>query len=371
MADPVSELAAAAAEYDRLHERVQEVGEADLARVNAAHDGATDLLDRYEERATDWDDFGGYVEFQNTFVEFVEGLDDDLPRRAAFEAADETFQRSRLKEKHFAQARRDLEPARELATLKDEWESAQERYEEARRAAERRDRELTEDIERHERLLELGEADLDAPVEELRDPIAAYNDAVREAFREYLSTASARDVLGLFEVAAGNPLVDVRAPPTRLHEYLNRAAVGTEPVSKLLSYADYSASKLDHYVENPAELKRHVATNRTYLDRLSAAPFTVAWPPVAAATLRYQLDEYVPLIARFAPEAVVARARDLRERTREEAWYDRLRASAHARADLSDGERERLRSGAVAAELEALREERARVRDALETDGSR
>uniref|UniRef100_UPI003CCCEFB2 DUF7118 family protein n=1 Tax=Natrinema soli TaxID=1930624 RepID=UPI003CCCEFB2 len=50
------------------------------------------------------------------------------------------------------------------------------------------------------------------------------------------------------------------------------------------------------------------------------------------------------------------------------ADYDRLQTAAQAVARLDPAERERLTDGRVADELEELRAERERLRDALETD---
>ena len=57
--------------------------------------------------------------------------------------------------------------------------------------------------------------------------------------------------------------------------------------------------------------------------------------------------------------------RAVRARTREDD-YDRLREAAVARAELTDAERRRLESGAVAEELEDVRERRRRLTEALE-----
>ena len=128
----VSELARdlreAGERRDDLEAQVEERGEDRLERLADAYRGAERLLERYEERATDYDDFAGFVEFQDAFVEFVENLDSDLPERAAFEAADETFQKSRLTEEDFEAAREALSPAREAATLLDRYREARETF---------------------------------------------------------------------------------------------------------------------------------------------------------------------------------------------------------------------------------------------------
>jgi hypothetical protein len=137
-------------------------------------------------------------------------------------------------------------------------------------------------------------------------------------------------------------------------------------VPTLLEYADYSASKLDHYVEDPGALRARVATHRTYLERLDADPFTLAWPPVPAAELRFRTRELRPLVATFAAEETVARLRDVRELPRT-AEYDRLQTAATAIAELDETQRERVASGAVARDLEQARTYRSDIEEALES----
>ncbi|WP_276260431.1 DUF7118 family protein [Haloglomus litoreum] len=351
----VAELDAAETEFERLRERVDEYGVDALDRVTGACEQVDRLFERYEDRATDYDDFQGYVEFQDTFVEFVADLPEDLPARDAFEAADETFQRSRLKEKHFAQAREDLQPARDLAQLYEDWQTARQRYSDARYAVAQRLEAVEARIADLEQTLEWGAADLDAPVERLRDPIETYDDAVRAAFTDLRRDAPAHETLDTLAAAADAPLLEARRPPSRLLEYVHDTEVGEESVTKLLEYAGYSNSKLGHYVDDPAAFQRCVAANETYLDRLDADPLTVGWPPPTAAELRWWADAAESVVRRFAPEDVVAALREVRELTHD-ADYDRLQEAAVARVELGERERERLRNGDVEADLAAARE---------------
>jgi len=362
----VAELREARARVEELDARVEEIGEDDLERVADAYNGATRLLERYEDRATDYDDFEGYVEFQEAFVDFVEGLPDDLPAREGFEAADETFQKSRLNEEDFEHAREQLSTAREYAALLSEYREARQRRSDAEHAVRSRLRDVEERIDHLERTLALGAADLDAPVEALREPIEAYDEGVREAFESFKRGAPAREVYALIEVTGSYPLVGFREPPTRLREYVDSSGAGEEPIPKLLEYADYSASKLDHYVDEPHELKRHVATNRTYLDRLDGEPLTVEWPPPPASKLRHLTREYEPVVRRFAPEDTVVALREVRRLATDAGRYGDLREAAHAIAELDDEQRAMLEDGAVEPALREAREERDRLREALE-----
>jgi hypothetical protein len=365
--DLVAELEAAREAHSEAETAVQDVGESRVEAVADAYDRATDLLDRYEGSATGTGDFQAYVTFQNAFVELVESLDDDLPGYEAFEEANEQLDKRRLSEGDFDRARETLESAREIGARLDRRDDARERVREAERAVERRIEELGDRIDDLERLTRLGDADLDAPVEKLRDPVEAYNEAVREAFEAFQTGASAREFFEFVAAADAYPLVEYRQPPSELYEYVFEHPAGEEPLPTLLEYADYSASKLDHYVDDPSALRTHVAVHRTYLERLDAEPLTVAWPPAPAATLRYRLREREALVHRFADEETVSRLRTLRALTREAAFAD-LREAAVAREELDERERERLANGAVDDDLAEARAARERLREALEAE---
>lgn len=368
MTDAVDGLETAAAELDAARAAVAERGEDDLRRVREAYDDATDLLEEYRGKATGsgGEEFQAFMRFKKRFTELVEGLDDDLPHRGAFEEASDVIDRRRLSESHFDRAEEALSPAAEAVAVLRRREDAREAYREARRTARGRLSELDDEIGDAERLQELGAVDLDASVEWLRDPIEAYDEAVTAAFREFRSEASARELLALAETAADYPLGEVDPPPAELLDYVQRADAGEETVPTLLQYADYSRSKLSHYVDEPAALKRQVATERTYLERLDGTALTVGWPPPTAETLRYRCDELVSLVTRFADESVVDRLRTVEDRTRDGDRYERLRTVAQARQELTDEQRRRLQSGAVAERLERLREERAAIEAALD-----
>ncbi|WP_152039558.1 DUF7118 family protein [Salinigranum salinum] len=368
---PVSadDLAAARERLRQAEEAVDAYGEDDARAVADAYDAATDLLSEYEESATGTgsDQFRAYVEFQERFVSLVEDLPDELPTREAFEEANELLDRRRLSERHFEQAREVLAPARDAVETLDEREAAREHLRETRRVVRRRLSTLADEIEACERLVDLGEADLDAPTDELRDPIEAYNDAVGDAFERCRRETSVRDLLDLVATTESYPLVEFTPPPAPLRDYFAAEPVGTESLGTVLDYAGYSRSKLDHYVDDPDRFRREVATRETYLSRLDATPLTIDWPPPVAGHLRRRAGELVAVVARFADESVVARAREVRNLTFRDD-YERLRRAAVARAELTDTERERLASGAVERELAARREERDRLQTALDAE---
>jgi hypothetical protein len=138
-----------------------------------------------------------------------------------------------------------------------------------------------------------------------------------------------------------------------------------EPLPTLLTYADYSQSKLDHYVKDTTAFRTTVPVHRTYLDRLGPAPLTVGNPPPEAEALRYRSRELVSVLGRFADDETVEQARKLDSLTRRED-YSRLRAAAVAEAELTAEQRDALRAGAVEDEYEAVLAEHDRLSATLD-----
>jgi len=361
----VGDLDRAASARERARDRVNEVGEAELEQLADAYHDLQRLFEEYEEEATGDGDFQVFIEFQEEMARFIDRLDEDLRHYERFEEVDDLMQQRRLTESDFAQAREALTPVENEVARLEERDATERRYDELRTQARRRVRELEERIGELDRLQELGDADLGAPVERLREPITAYNDAVSEAFREFKREQSAREVLQFVDATTAFPLVEYRPPPAELLSYVEEYPPGTESISQLLEYADYSRSKLDHYVEDPTLLQQRVATDQTYLRRLDGDPLTVDWPPPAASALRWAVRERVQVVGRFASEAVVAQLRDLRSLP-DETDYGRLRDSALARARLTEEQRRRLANGQVAAEREQAAAARDELRATLE-----
>jgi hypothetical protein len=366
----VTTLQRRATAYEEACDRVAEAGEQRLQRLQKHYEQLTALFENYESRiVSDGDgevDMEAFIEYQDDIAHFFDHLPEDLPHRADFEAVDDIMHERYLKTTDFDAARDSLSEVAGLVERLDERERTRERLAEARRDAELERKRIDERIDRLERLVELGDADLDAPVEHLREPVDAYNEAVTEAFAAFTDDASAREVLAFVDSTTYFPLVGFRQPPDDLRTYVAEYDAGTESIAQLLEYADYSVSKLDHYVDNARALKRNVATHRTYLQRLDAEPLTIGWPPPTADRLRFQCRELVSVVARFDPEeSVLSSLRTVRGLASRDD-YAQLRDSAVARRQLDDEERERLKTGAVQDELTALRERRDRLDSALE-----
>ncbi|MFB6091245.1 MAG: hypothetical protein ABEJ97_09325 [Halobellus sp.] len=363
--DCLDALREARARRDRVEDRIAAVGEESVVAAADAYRKAVRLLDRYEDSATGTGDFEAYVEFQDRFLGLVEDLPEPLPDREAFEAAAERLDSRRLSDDDFAGARDDLEPAAEYVDLLERREEATEDLSKARRDANLRLEDLDDAIAAREEVLAFADADLDAPVEEIRDPIESYNEAVREEFQSFYESAPIADVIGLLERAESFPLVEFRSPPRDLRSFARESPDADEPIPTLLEYAEYTGSKLDHYAEDPAALQTNVAVHRTFLERLSAEPLSVPLPPPPAGELRRWAGEAISLLGRFASEETVARLRTVRDLTRRDDYAD-LRFALRAHEELDAETRDRVQSGAVAAELDRLRDARERVAAALD-----
>ena len=351
-----------------VESEIESVGEDAVVDTADAYRKAVRLLDRYEGSATGTGDFQAYVEFQDKFLGLVEARDDDTPASDAFAAAGERLDQRRLSESDFDGAREDLAPAAEYVDLLDRRDDAEDAVATARRDARLCRRDLDEEIDERAAWLAVGEANLDAPVVELTEPIEAYNEAVLDEFDEFYASASIAAVVDFLDRAESFPLVEFRSPPRDLREFAAESPDADEPIPTLLEYADYTGSKLDHYAEDPGLLQTTVAVHRTYLERLSGEPLTVSLPPPPPEELRFRARELVSLLGRFASEETVARARTVRDLTRRDDYRD-LRRATRAHQELDADELAAVRSGAAAAELERLRDARDRLVGVLDGEG--
>jgi hypothetical protein len=343
---------------------VDEYGEDRLQALRGALRDVDVLFEQYEDDATGTGDFQSYLSFQDDLVALVEAeFADDLPERDAFESLLDLFKKRRLSERDFAEARDRLRDARGLVERLDDLEAARETHRETRQRVADAAEAYADEVASLERLQRLGNADLDAPVETLREPVRAYDDAVTDAFDEFRREAPAREFLAFVETTEAYPLVGFEPVPADLAEFVANQRAGEEPTPTLLDYAGYSPSKLEHYVDAPRTLKRAVGGNRTYLDRLDADPLTVGWPPAPADELAYRLDELVSVVARFAGDDALEPLHEVRRWVRDDD-YDRLRNAAVATHELTDEERRRIEAG-VEDDLQAARATEQRLRDAL------
>ena len=365
-ADVVAELETAYRRVAEIESEIEEIGEANVEAAADAYRNATRLLDRYEDSATGTGDFEAYLRFQNEFIALAEGLPDEALAAGAFERASDRMDKRRLNESDFDYAREQVKAAAEAVDLLERREAAHSEYRQARHDAKARRKELEQEVDRLRRVRELGGVDLDTSLDPLREPVEAYNTAVREAFDTFRRTESARALFDLLAAGADRPLVDASRPPRDLADYIESAPAGEEPLSTLREYAEYSPSKLDHYVDDPGALRTHVSVHQTYLNRLRPEPFLIDWPPAEAGVLRARLRELAPLVRRLDAatddegsdsdadgESIEYYRRRLARLTRTDD-YDRFRQVAVADAELSDEEFEQLAAGTVDDELTAV-----------------
>ena len=362
---PVAELDQREQRLERAEERVAEFGEEKLQRLADVYHEFVGILDRYEDQVTDdGGDIQTNIEFQSQVAEVSKQLSDDLLLSETFRECDEYLQQKWFSESDFEHVYEQLDPVSDLVGRLEERDAALEAYRETRRDVRYRIRELDEEINELERLSRLGNADLDAPTGRLREPIEAYNDAVTDAFEAFRRNSSAREVLAFVAAMADYPLVPFEYPPEGLLRYVREREPGIETISQLLAYADYSRSKLDHYVDDPGALKHTIGGKQTFLERLDAAPLRIGWPPPAATDLEYRCRELTAAVNRFAPDAVEP-LRDVAALPRERN-YERLRNAAQAREELTDVERDRIATEDIEGQIEGLREEREHLQGALD-----
>jgi hypothetical protein len=353
-------------ELETAQERVEEFGETELQELADAYEAFTAMLDRYEETVTGDDgDIETIVEFQSRIDDVMSSVSEEMLLSETFTECDEYLQKKWFKKSDFAHVREQLQPVADLVERLEKRDEALAAYRKTRTEIEGRIRELGRRIDELERLSRLGQADLDAPTERLREPIETYNDAVTDAFDSFTRDASAREIVDFLDRMESYPLVPFESPPEELVSFVREYPPGTEPISTLLEYANYSHSKLDHYVEDPTTLQEAIGSRQTYFERLDAEPLRIAWPPPPTTELQFRCRELTAAVNRFAP-AVVEQLRAVAALPRE-TEYTRLRDSAVAADELTPGERERLQTGDVETELEAARERRERLRETLDS----
>jgi len=356
-------------DLQRIEAEIDALGESRVETAADAFRAAHRVLDQYEDDAVGTGDFGSYVRFEGAFANAT-SVGDDALAAEAFAAADKAVNKRRLSERHFAAAREALEPAREYVELLESRDAADEERRAARKdAMDARDA-LADRLDRLREVAGMADADLEADVSRLREPIETYDEGVRSAFRAFKRGASARRVFTFLDRADASPFVDVDMPPADLREYVEDHEAGKESLTDLLEYADYSSSKLEHYVDDPGALRTAVAVHRTYIERLDGEPFTLGWPPAPGDELAYEIDELVPLVARFADDELVATLRSIRDLAREEEYASRRRA-AEVRAAVDDDELALLETGEIDERIAEAERTLAIVEDVLaetETD---
>jgi hypothetical protein len=345
--------------------RVEEFGQEDIEQLADAYRAFTGLLDRYEDQVVgDAGDVQTIVEFQSQVAEVYGNIPSDTLLYATFKESADYLKQKYFTESDFEHVREQLEPVGDIVARLDEYQQRQREYRDVRQAVRREIRSLRERISESERLVELSDADLDAPTDRLREPIETYNERATQAFQAFVEDEPSREVVATLDAMEAYPLVPFESPPDTLTTYLQTTEPGEMPVPKLLEYTRYSRSKLRHYVDDPGRFERVVGGQETFLSRLDAEPLRIDWPPPTSEGLRYRCRELTAALNRIAP-SVVEQLRAVAALPRA-TDYERLHHSATASQQLTDEDRRQLRSGDIEATLTDLREQRDRLQQALD-----
>lgn len=364
--DIIARLERARADRDAAAAGLEPHDDAAVDRLQDAYVKAVGLLDSYEDKATESGDFSGYVEFRNEFTSFLSGLSDDLPHRSDFEDAGDRVDKRRLSSSDFDAARAELATVAGLVEAledKRQWESE---ISELRRTLTRKRTALEDERDRLKELASVDPTVAEADIEELRDPIDRFNDAITADHREFLRNASIRSVFETYDRIARFPLVDIDEPPEDLVAFFEDHPVGEESVGRVRELLSYSRSKLAHYVEDAGHFLGEVKPYAGYLDGLSPDPFTIDWVPPEGDTFEWALGERRRAVDRFASDDTMAILRELEEIVRDRPRYERLRDSAIYRDSLEEADLELVRSGDVADQLEEVADKLERIDHALE-----
>ncbi|MFB6254053.1 MAG: hypothetical protein ABEI06_05540 [Halobacteriaceae archaeon] len=360
------ELEQTAEEYVDTREEIQGIGKDTLSQLQDAYSQITSLLDQYEETATGSGDFESYIEFRTEITEYVENLPESFPEHETFEEIAEIFDQRRLSTRDFKKARRLLSPIEDQVAKLDRFQDKKQEYKNVRGTAITRLREIEDQIEELEYIKTLGEADLEAPIEKLQDPIETYNDNVQADFDEFIRTTRAEDVISFLETTQAYPLIDFQEPPPELVEYLTTKPAGEETIPQLLEYASYSLSKLDHYIEDPAALHQHVGNHEVYLNRLDADPLQIAWPPPKHTRLQWQIKEIQAALNRFATNETIASLHTIKNKLQDPEQYSHLRQAAIAIDELTAKHRQQLRNDEISDKLDELQVEKNQLQTLLD-----
>ncbi len=150
----------------------------------------------------------------------------------------------------------------------------------------------------------------------------------------------------------------------RLLAFLQRHALGSIPVHRLLEYATYSDNKLSHYVTDTITFRQVMEANITWLEALddvkhrAALKLSLAEP---GSSLAVKIPRMIAFLSkRDAPTDMITFLRDM-QRLVTSGRYDRIRTTTTVNRDHL----ERIQRGTHVHDLTALNEELARLNGEL------
>jgi cell division protein FtsB len=339
-------------EYERVRERVREVGEERAEETHDIYETVDDKLESYRDEATGHGDFEKYIELRG----FVANTEEDLEEvymGDAFESALSHLEARTLRDKHFRRARADLEDVKNFAETYERYEQLKDELKDELRSLEKRKKELRNEVQETEERLKKARSAEDIDASPLREAVETYNESVREDFEAFVNEAPAVEVARLGEKTLDAPLVDDAPVEDGVAERLSRY-VDDETVGRVLELAGASDGKLSHYIEDTDGFRD--AVPRTFFETASPKPFELSYEP--EGVVRKRVPELVRLVSSFADEETVAVLRRIGA-TAERGEYGRMRRAIVAGEEAGAGTEE------IEERLEELRAENEDVEDRI------
>lgn len=261
---------------------------------------------------------------------------------------------------HWKDTRRALEPLEEIAGLRDERNRVEKEIRRQKKARRKKRRELEE---RARRLRSLRDTRLDPGAEEyihsIQERLDRVNERIVGVLDALVSNAPTREVIRLLGDVGIRPELGLPRAPDKsgLMGFLGSHPVGNEPIYRVLEYADYSDSRLSHYVDRPREFKDAMSANLAYLEKITdirrLAPKLQVEPGGMLARRLSALTSLVSRAGSLVEKDTSGLVQELREMRREvlSGEYARHFSSYRRIQRLSQEERRLVEAGAVEDEL--------------------
>ncbi|MDY6765077.1 MAG: hypothetical protein SV377_05240 [Halobacteria archaeon] len=298
-------------ELKRARQRIEDIG---LEKAKKTHDFYSELsetMDEYREDAVGTGDFETYVEFQGILDDMLERVkknQDEIHRPEDFERVIDDFEKRVIRESDFRHAESTLSDVRELSETIDRINEIEKelRYEKGK--LERRKSELESRLKSIKRKIDTAKGVSDIDPSPLVSLIESYNSSVETDFEEFYNNAPAIKVARIGEKARDFPLADIKPLDKETVRILERTGMGRKTVSEVLEYADYSDSKLSHYIDKPEEFRRNVS--QTWFKLLSADDFKIS-VETPQNLIKHKVPELVRVVGEFGSDETVRKLREI------------------------------------------------------------
>lgn len=335
-------------ELEESRRAVDVAGRREVEAARSIYNRLSNYIDRYEEPAKGHGDFESYLEFQSVLAEIEEELSDDVYGKEAFENALGRFESRTLRAKHFERAKNDLKEVQDVVESLEREEHLVDELETETGRLRKRRREIENELQDLDERISHAKEATNVEYQELKELVEKYNQRVEEEFRSYISSASAVDVARLARKLSNMPLLPTPAIEDGAVDVLESPGVKDESVDRVLEYAGYSNSKLEHYVDRPEEFRKKVP--EAWFRTADAGPFKLSLDEREGVVER-KIPELVRVISIFSGEETVRVLRKIGDLARK-GEYSELR-SAH-KADQRSGGKD---PGTLREKKEELRKE--------------